>query len=157
SDKLAIVDAAGAWPDLLGYGVDEILHFKLARIIPHSAIPDVVALFERLKVAELPEFEAPCIKSDGALRETHWSVRWSEANSQFDCTIHDNTERKRAENLRRETLAIVTEDLKEPLSKANSVLYQLSREHQAELSEKAQGLLKKATTSASHMLTLVDD
>ena len=48
--------------------------------------------------------------------ETLWSVMWSEAKESYFCVVHDITERKQAELLRQEITAMISHDLRTPIT-----------------------------------------
>lgn len=48
--------------------------------------------------------------------ETLWSVTWSAAKQSYFCVVHDITERKQAELLRQEITAMISHDLRTPIT-----------------------------------------
>lgn len=60
--------------------------------------------------------ENQMIHKDGRKLDTGWSCTWSEEDKTIFCTIHDVTQRKRLEKLKREFVAMVSHDLRTPLT-----------------------------------------
>lgn len=54
--------------------------------------------------------------------ETLWSVTWSVAKQSYFCVVHDITERKQAELLRQEITAMISHDLRTPITSIQVVL-----------------------------------
>ncbi|MBZ0187537.1 MAG: hypothetical protein K8F91_14915, partial [Candidatus Obscuribacterales bacterium] len=61
-------------------------------------------------------FENETVNSEGESIPSLWSVQWSQEDELFICVIHDLTERKQAELRRQELLALVSHDLRSPLT-----------------------------------------
>ncbi len=64
------------------------------------------------------EFENETLSHDGSLLPSKWSVQWSPKDELFICIVHDISERKKAEAKRQDLLAVVSHDLRTPLTAA---------------------------------------
>jgi PAS domain S-box-containing protein len=75
----------------------------------------------------------------------------------FLANIQDITERRRAERLRQELLAMVSHDLRSPLTSVQGVMTLLSRGMYGKLSETGEQRVKVAEISIGRLIKLVDD
>lgn len=94
-------------------------------------------------------------RKDGTVADTAWSVRSSQ-NSLF-CVVHDVSEKKDAERIKQEVIAMVTHDLRTPLTTVRSVLDLLDSGMSEMVLSNNGKLVKNALRSTRHMQTLVDD
>jgi PAS domain S-box-containing protein len=103
------------------------------------------------------EFENHLQHSDGHLINVLWSVFWSDTESSLFCVAHDITERKQAERMKQEFLAMVSHDLRSPLTSIYGVFQLMSAKAFGELPEMAASKLGMASKNVNRLLTLVND
>jgi PAS domain S-box-containing protein len=157
NEKLSFVEVNGASETMLGYRPDELLQMKLAQLIRADQSTNVGSILESIKSGATSTFEIGCARLDKTIVETQWSVYWSSIERMFFCTIHDNTERKLAQRMRSELMRIMSDSLKKPLAKLNTLFQVLDSGAGGKLTEKGVSLLERARTSNSQMLRLVND
>ncbi len=109
------------------------------------------------KGAEAEPIEARLVKKDGAVIDTLWSATWSSIEKTIFCVIHDVSERKEAERMKQEVVAMITHDLRTPLSTIRNFHEMLSTGLLGELTEKAERMLVLAERNAGRMLSLIND
>ena len=102
-------------------------------------------------------FESRIRKTDGDYIDTVWNARWSAPDKSFFCIIHDISERKNAERLKQEVMAMVSHDLRSPLASIGVTLELLSDGVLGELSEKGGDLVGKAEQSVTALIALIND
>jgi PAS domain S-box-containing protein len=116
-----------------------------------------LALIGQLKQGKEVGGDLELKRSDGepvyALLSAHWS---DEENSAF-LVIHDITDRRQAELLRKELVAMITHDLRTPLTNFGHVITFLSTGRYGELNEKGKEYLNLGTLNVHRMSTLVSD
>jgi PAS domain S-box-containing protein len=164
-DVICSLDARGTFlavspasKKVFGYTPAEMIGSKLVRLV----VPDDFdrALLEFQKVMQggsAPPIETRVVRKDGAVVDTLWSAHWSKAEGSMFCVAHDITERKKAEQIKQEVLAMVSHDLRTPLATVRSFLEMLETGMFGDLSERGQHLLKVADRSTLRMLTLIKD
>jgi PAS domain S-box-containing protein len=99
-----------------------------------------------------------CIRrKDGVMSETSWSIQWSSAEKSFFCVAHDIAERKRIERLRQDVVAMVSHDLRAPLTaiKMTFDLFKLGK--LGEVNERGQQKIDKADVQITRMVTMISD
>jgi PAS domain S-box-containing protein len=89
--------------------------------------------------------------------DTLWTVQWSDAENQLFCVSHDITERKLADQIRRDVVAMVSHDLRSPLSSIMVGVDILRSGAKGEVSGKVEHELEKIGGSASRMVRLIND
>jgi len=106
--------------------------------------------------AEAPQ-ELDLETQNRSIITTLWSAHWSSEENSIFCVVHDITERKKVENLKQEVTAMVTHDLRSPLSTLNNVLnfFELSTEESN--NEKMTRYISMGRRNTERMLTLVND
>jgi PAS domain S-box-containing protein len=102
-------------------------------------------------------FESRVVRRDGSVIDTLWSVHWSEFDQSLFCVIHDDSERKQLDRMKQEVVAMITHDLRSPVTVINSFLEMLTGKIIGELNPKGEELARAAEKSASRMMSLIND
>lgn len=95
--------------------------------------------------------------ASGEARCTLWSGQWSPSEKAFFLVLHDVTERRRAEDLRRELMAMVSHDLRSPLMTVSNVLDFFERGLYATFEEKGKKFVRSAARNTRSMIFLIND
>jgi PAS domain S-box-containing protein len=136
--------------DFLGHGIQAWVHEE-----DRSAT--FTALGKCMIGSPDTSLESRIRKTDGNYIDTVWNARWSAPDKSFFCIIHDISERKNAERLKQEVMAMVSHDLRSPLASIGVTLELLSDGVLGELSEKGGDLVGKAEQSVSALIALIND
>lgn len=140
-----------------GYNQKELKGRRVKDILVDESDPGVVNLKQAMDDKQDSTFEL-CIKGpDKQVFDTLWSVHWSEQEGQLFCVAHDITDRKRAEQLRRDLEAMVSHDLRSPLTSILVSLEVLEAGVKGQLPNDAIDELKRLSVSTSRMVRLVND
>jgi PAS domain S-box-containing protein len=153
-----VTAANPACDQILGYTADELRGRNIRTIL----VSDDVEHFERsiatgMKGKTETKFEARVKGKIGRVVDLDWSIRWVPSKNLFFCACHDITERKEVERLKQEFLAMVSHDLRTPLSTMSSFHEMLGEGLFGELSERGQHLLKVVERNENRMVTLIND
>jgi len=136
--------------DLLGTSIVQLIYKD-----------DVSNALQSLKSAQggTPEcsFETRIRRKDGKVIDVLWSVRWVTTEDSLFCVVHDITERKEAERMKQEVMAMVTHDLRTPLATIKSFHEMVATGMFGELSKRGLELLQTAESNTDRMLTLIKD
>lgn len=89
--------------------------------------------------------------------EASWSAYWSEEENSIFCVVHDVTERSRIERLKQEVTAMITHDLRSPLSTVMGVFDYFERLAASSDDEKGPRYIKMARRNTERMLSLIND
>jgi PAS domain S-box-containing protein len=136
--------------DLLGtYAVDLAVTEDKIHILEH---------LDKSKKQHLNQpMEMQLKRPDGSTVDTLWSVQWSEEEKSFFCIIHDISERRAAEKMKQEVLAMVSHDLRTPLTTTLNALDFLEVIAGQTENEKESRYIKMAKRNVSRMMALIND
>lgn len=156
SGKFATVSPASS--KVLGYSPEDLLGKHYIDLIVAEDVAHVLASMDALLAAEGQEpFETKIKRKDGALIDILFSAHWSNQEKTYFCVLHDITERKDAERMKQEVLAMVSHDLRTPLTAIRHLHEMLAMGTAGELPEGARKLVQRADAASKRMLTLVND
>jgi signal transduction histidine kinase len=86
-----------------------------------------------------------------------WSAHWSKEEETFFCVLHDITDRRQAERMKQEVMAMITHDLRTPLTTIQNFLEFLSDGMYGQVNDRGQKNLGVAQRNSERMITLIND
>lgn len=142
----------------LGYDIEELLGTNVQSLIHPDDRDETYKDLEycRNNVEEI-SFEVRLKKRDGRFTHTEWNAKWAPENKSFFCVMHDVTERKEAEKLKQEVLAMVSHDLRAPLTSIGMTLDMVQEGMVGELDQRGEKLINRAKYSATSLITMIND
>lgn len=157
-DEFKFVNVNPAAEKVWGYSAEELVGQEINNIIPEEEQSRVRQALEAIEGddSSVP-VESRVRKKDDSEVDMLWSVHWSKAEKTFFCVAHDVTERKQIERMKREFVAMVSHDLRTPLTSIQGFLNLLQVGALGELSESGQQNLTIADNSISRLIKLVSD
>jgi len=114
-------------------------------------------LYEVVENDTKAEFDIRIKHKDGTLADVRWTVHWVKTEKLVFCVVHDITERKEAERMRQEVVAMVSHDLRTPLSTIASYFEMLGTGMFGSLTERGTHLLQVAESNITRMVSLTND
>lgn len=164
SDVICSVDREGnlgsvnsACEQLWGIPAAEMVGTKLSDRVS-GAQRD--ALAQHLKTSEKNgshTFEMVMTRGDGREIETFWSVNWSAKDQLGYCTAHDITARKEVERMKQELAAMVSHDLRTPVSSALMFLEMLLNGFFGNQTPECNSTAVRLQSSMQRLMMLVSD
>lgn len=143
---------------VLGYTPDEMIG---ARLVQYLYADDVEKTLDALKknIQEKGELalENRIVRKDGTTVDMLWSLHWTEAEKSTICVLHDITYRKELERLKRDFVAMVSHDLRTPLTSISGFLSLLRTGKYNQLSTDGLESLKSADASVGRLMSMVND
>lgn len=102
---------------LWGYDPEELIGKDIFEVIVPADRQRLSGHLRSVFSKEIPrEYELKTTGKDGTIKDTLWSLHWSVEYGWIIGVVHDITARKAAERLQSEFTAMVTHDLRSPLS-----------------------------------------
>jgi len=143
---------------LLKIPPDDLLGKHFIDLVVETDVAKTLTYLEELKAQANPApLELEMRTSSGETVETLWSAHWSQEESSIFCVIHDTTDRRRAEKLKQEVVAMITHDLRTPLSVINNVLGFFESRMSGTFDDKGRNYVLMARRNADRMGALIND
>lgn len=140
-----------------GYESASLIGSKISSLLEPAGRALAVEAFERATNETTPfSLETKIKHADGRILVIHWTGTWSETEQSLFCVARDITERKQLDDLKQRFVAMISHDLRTPLTALSGFLelVQMGRYGQQEK------LLKGATMSkrsVDRLVSLVND
>jgi PAS domain S-box-containing protein len=141
-----------------GYDPQALIGASYKQIIASDDLSKTERSFdELLKAKSVGSFENKINGKDGTLKDVLWSVHYVEGERAFFCVVHDITERKELERLKQDFVAMVSHDLRTPLTSLQGGLALLSTGKFGELNDRGTQLLEGGERSIDRLVRLIND
>ncbi|MBU6451072.1 MAG: cell wall metabolism sensor histidine kinase WalK [Cyanobacteria bacterium REEB67] len=165
ADVICTIDREGAFAAvnpaveaLWGYSEDQLVGEPINRVVfaedfkaTVQAIADIVA--SRQKEGS---FENRIVRADGRVVDFAWSAHWSAEDRALFCVARDITERKEVDRMKRDFVAMISHDLRTPLTSIQMVLSLLDAEAYGQLSDNGHEKLAAAEANVDRLIGLVN-
>lgn len=160
-----LVKVSPASTRVWGFAPQELEGKNIIDVLEPEVGKDAVRLLKEIKSgAASPTFENRIKRKDGQYADMLWSVHWSQSESSWFCVAHDITERKQAEamikeavRLKQEFLAMVSHDLRTPLTSVDGILELIADDYFGEIPDDARTQLGVAMRNTARVMSLVND
>jgi PAS domain S-box-containing protein len=93
------------------------------------------------------------LKVNSSVVEVSWSAQWSRSENSLFCVVHDISERKQLEQMKRDFINMVTHDLRSPLTSLSVFLSVFERD----ADEKHSRRIQLAHSSVERLIKLIGD
>jgi PAS domain S-box-containing protein len=155
--KLRFQNASEAAIKLWQIEAADLLGTSLVSLLPESEVIATRESFERITQTKMGQFQNVIPRKSGEQSNFMWTVRWSDEQQQFFCVVHDVTERVKISELKREFLAMVSHDLRTPLSSVGISFAMLLSGKRGPLPKEVEQLLLTAEKSSRMLRSLIDE
>jgi len=158
SDGGRILRANPAIKSTLGYTPSEVVGKSIVDMVAQEHKEAAQQAIERCG-ENMPqtELETTVVREDGSQCEVLWSLSWSAQEQAIIAIGHDISERKRLEALKKEFLAMVSHDMRTPLSGISMMTEMMIQGTLGQLPEKAAQQLQTVSRSCERLLVLIND
>jgi PAS domain S-box-containing protein len=143
--------------EMWNFSPEDLLGRRLIDLVKPGLRTEVADQLSRIGAAKSEtRFETTVLNASGAERETAWAVTSSPDGRSLYCVISDISERKRLEQVKQEFVAMLSHDLRTPLTSVLMSLELLSHPS-FHLAEEGQGYLAQAERSLQVCVSLINE
>ena len=143
---------------LLACDADDLIGTRLLSLIPSEDHNSVNQALDKCRGQDdVSQFEARLIRRDGKIVDTLWSTRTSAESNDLFCVVHDVSDRKEAERIKQEVIAMVSHDLRSPLATVKVVHESLLQGALGGLNERGERMVTVAAGNVERMMSLIND
>jgi len=151
---LKFVSVSSACKDVFGHEEKELIGQRIIEMLDQTN----VEVFRQLMRTSAPgnsKFEAEL--TVGAKRKhTLWSVSWAPSTEEFYCVVIDVTERNEFERFKRELIAMVTHDLRSPLTSLRVTVNMLENGVLGQLNQQGAKVLQSSEKELDRLIDLIN-
>ena len=141
-----------------GYDPSELIGAPLSMLVLPADLTSTEDLIMNAKLSKEPiTFENKLKTRSGKIIDVLWSAYWSESEQSLFCIVHDMSEIKQVEQVRKQFLSMISSDLKTPLSSISSSVSQLVSDLKEAMPQMAVEKLDMAKKNVQRLLGLVND
>lgn len=152
------VQVSPASEQLFGYPHADLLGKRFDDLIFSDDLRLTGAAITEIREGEgRGQFENRVRRKDGSLVDVLWAIQWSEAERMMFCVAHDITERKEIERMKQEFVAMVSHDLRTPLTSIQGFLTLLQTGMYGSLNQNGEQNLAIADANISRLIALIND
>lgn len=143
--------------NVLGYDAGELIGTNIIDLTVEDDVPATLQALELAMTGETLSFENRVRKKDGFVVDILWSVHWAPEENSLFCVAHDITERKQIERMKREFVAMVSHDLRTPLTSIQGFLSLVNVGMYGQLNESGQESCSIAEGNINRLIALIND
>ena len=144
----------GVW----GYDDDELLGRAIVSLVePADAERTRHSIEEVISGKSAAPFEIKMRRKDQTACDMSWSAHWSETDKSLFCVAHDISERKRLERMKQEVVAMVSHDLRSPLTSIQAMFDLLSAGVLGQLNDKGEDKIRRSSASLNRLISMIND
>src|SRR5262249_9444941 len=152
------VEASSSITPMLQLEPSDVVGMSFLTLLRADVLEQTRLRFEEVSnTRQKAEIDTIIRRKDRNYLECMCTVNWSEEKKQFFCVIHDVTQQKNIERLKRHLISIVSHDLRAPLTAVLLNLGMMLEGKRGEVPEKVEKELKKSEQSLNRLMALVND
>lgn len=164
SDIICTIDSTGRFSSInpasltiWGYSQDDLRGRRCVDVLAEDSKHSLPTSKETLAAHPGGSFENRIITRDGTYRDMLWSVQKSDDEQSLFCVVHDITERKEAERFKQQLTAVVSHDLRTPLTSMQGALTLLTMGALGELPEQAAKKIQILDSEIVRLIAITND
>jgi len=164
SDLICSITAEGTFAStnpavmkILGYTQDDLLGKRYVEVIADESKEVTRTCFDEvMKSHGHTEIENRLVRKDKSEIDAVWSVQWSQEDRTLFCVVHDITQRKEMERIKRAFLEMVSHDLRSPLTSIQASVEMVASGMYGEFPERSKNTLTQITGNIGRLIALVN-
>lgn len=166
-DVICSIDSNGIFTELnpachriWGYTPEDLLGARLVQFVVEEDVQKTIETLENCRHSERGaqhSFENRIRRKDGSIAYMLWSIHWVIDQQAVFCVAHDITERKLIDELKQQFFAMVSHDLRTPLTSVVSSLALVGEGNLGNLNEKGKTLVARCESELGRLVHLITD
>ncbi|HEY9679846.1 MAG TPA: PAS domain-containing sensor histidine kinase [Drouetiella sp.] len=141
-----------------GYDDEELLGRSLLSLVDKDSVEHTRELLEEIvRTNSTAPFELRMQRKDRTPCDMSWSAQWSESDQSLFCVAHDVSERKRLERMKQEVVAMVSHDLRSPLTSIQAMFDLLEAGALGELNDRGAEKIQRSSASLARLISMIND
>jgi PAS domain S-box-containing protein len=142
---------------VLGSSLERLKGTNIREYLPRCELAVFESNFDKvLKLDQAHKFECQ-FQHDGGVVDLLWSMRWVAHDQSIFCVAHDLTERKKVERLRQDLMAMVSHDIRTPLTTITGCLDFLTSGYADSDGTRREKMLNVAQKCCNRVVALTSD
>lgn len=144
--------------DMWRYEVDDIIGRRAVDLFDESERNEArTKLLQVIEEKGSQRFDVKVTKANGLICESAWSATWSDDEQLLYCVIQDVGARKQLEQMKRDFVAVVSHDLRTPLTSIQMIHSMLEEDAEGVLPPQAMKNLSNAQDNVSRLMALINN
>jgi PAS domain S-box-containing protein len=165
ADVICTIDREGLFSavnpavrSLWGFEPEEIIGQHIRAVILAEDFKQTVKAIEEIVASPQKEgsFENRIVCADKNTRDCAWSAHWSAADKSLFCVARDITERKEIDRMKADFVAMISHDLRTPLTSIQMVLSLIEAEVYGQINDSGHEKLDAAEANVDRLIGLVN-
>ena len=141
-----------------GYESDDLIGRRLDQLVDEADLKTTIDHINTIiETKGHGAFTNRIVIENGEERDCEWSIVWSNEEKSLMCVVHDITERKQIDQMKRDFVAMVSHDLRTPLTSIQMVHSLLAAGAYGDLNDDGKESVQGAQDSCDRLITLVND
>jgi PAS domain S-box-containing protein len=158
SEKMRLTELNDASARALGSTQDSMLGTDATVLVPEEQVQLLKKEFESARQTNTPttaEFLFQSVEQGQV--ETSWTISWSASENSWFCVARDIAVQKRLERLRQEFIAMITHDMRSPLTSILSNLQMLRKGAYGQIEDKSATKIDIMISNCRQLLAFIND
>jgi len=164
-DVICSIDATGRFATVSaaaekswGYSPEELTGLPWKRLIWDEDIEWTAAWIDKMRASSVAgALENRIKRKDGTPVDMLWSAYWSNSDKSLFCVVHDISERVELERFKQQFVAMISHDLRTPLSAVYTTLELIGAGAYGQLSDLGNTRISRAEDNLRHTIDLIND
>ncbi|MDZ4835044.1 MAG: ATP-binding protein [Candidatus Melainabacteria bacterium] len=166
ADAICALDSTGsitraneAFQGMLGFPTSDILQSDFAEFIvsdDHDHLKKVMENVSQVR-GQRQEVEVGMLAASGKRRDFVWSIVWEHEHQLFMCVGQDITAYKRLEHAKQEFVAMLSHDLRSPLSSIGTTFELVENGAYGPINERMSAMVARALQSVRRLISLIGE
>ena len=143
---------------LWGYENDDLLGRSIMSLVEErQADRTRLAIEEVISGKSTETLEITMRRKDQTMCDMLWSAQWSPSERSLFCVARDISERKRLERMKQEVVAMVSHDLRSPLTAIQAMFELLESGRLGELTDSGRSKIQRGNSVLNRLISMIND